>query len=70
MEANETLLTSAPAELVGALREIDFQTAQLAARAQALLQSHAAVQGWSLDTHNVNIDIATAMFTVTPKETV
>lgn len=68
MEANETLLTSAPADMAEAMRQIDATIAQLRNSQQTIMRLHITQQGWSTDTHNVNYDISTGLFTVSPKE--
>lgn len=67
MNAEDTLIQSAPGELLGALREIDQQIVHLRQRAQDALAAHVVGQGWSTETHNVNLDLQSGMFTVTPK---
>lgn len=67
MNAEDTLIQSAPGELVGALREIDFQVAHLRQRSISALGEYVAAQGWSTETHNINLDLASGMFTVSPK---
>jgi hypothetical protein len=67
MSAPETIIQGAPAELLGALREIDQQIVHLRQRAQDALAAHVVGQGWSIDTHNISLDLQSGMFTVTPK---
>lgn len=67
MNAEDTLIQSAPGELVGALREIDYQAAHLRQRSIAALGEYVASQDWSTETHNINFDLTSGMFTVSPK---
>jgi hypothetical protein len=67
LNAEDTLIQSAPGELLGALREIDQQAAHLRQRAQDALAAHVVGQGWSTETHNINLDLQSGMFTIVPK---
>lgn len=66
LNPEDVVLESAPGELMGALKEIDQQIAFLQGRQQFALAAHAAERGWSMTTHNVNLDLASGMFTVSP----
>lgn len=67
LNTEDVLIESAPGELMGALKEIDQQIAFLQGRQQFALAAHAAERGWSMTTHNVNLDLASGMFTVAPR---
>lgn len=67
MKPEDALIQSAPGELVGALREIDLQMAYLRQRSITVVGEYVSAQGWSTDTHNINFDLSSGMFTIVPK---
>lgn len=63
----DVLIEGAPSDLADAMHQIDATIAQLQKSQQTIMALHIAQQGWSTDTHSINYDISTGLFTVSPK---
>jgi len=62
----EVLIEQVSPLLMAQLRQIDAEHQRLNINSQCLINGYVAAKGWDITTHNVSIDLASGMATVSP----